>query len=55
MNKRHKILISLLVLSLVLLCGYGGNSGKPLTEPLLAILTAAGGSSRLLLLFSRPT
>jgi thiol-disulfide isomerase/thioredoxin len=44
MNKRHKILISLLVLSLVLLCGYGGNSGKPLTEPLLE-MEAAGGVS----------
>ena len=44
MNKRHKILISLLVRSLVLLCGYGGNSGKPLTEPLLE-MEAAGGVS----------
>lgn len=29
MNKRRKILISLLILSLVLLCGCGGDSGKP--------------------------
>lgn len=29
MNKRHKILFGLLLLSLVLLCGCGGDSGKP--------------------------
>lgn len=39
MNKRHKILFGLLLLSLVLLCGCGGNSGEspagtaPETEP----------------------
>ena len=39
MNKRHKILFGLLLLSLVLLCGCGGDSGKlpagtaPETEP----------------------
>ena len=39
MNKRHKILFGLLLLSLVLLCGCGGGSGKlpagtaPETEP----------------------
>lgn len=39
MNKRHKILMGLLVLSLVLLCGCGGEGGKlaagtaPETEP----------------------
>lgn len=34
MNKRHKILFGLLLLSLVLLCGCGGDSGKPSAEPL---------------------
>ena len=29
MNKRHKILFGLLLLSLVLLCGCGGDSGEP--------------------------
>lgn len=44
MNKRHKILISLLVLSLVLLCGCGGDGGKTPSET-LPETEAAGGAS----------
>ena len=33
MNKRHKILFGLLLLSLVLLCGCGGENSKPPAEP----------------------
>lgn len=33
MNKRHKILMGLLVLSLVLLCGCGGDNGGQPAEP----------------------
>ena len=33
MNKRHKILMSLLILSLVLLCGCGGDNGGQPAEP----------------------
>ncbi|MDE6456181.1 MAG: TlpA family protein disulfide reductase [Dysosmobacter sp.] len=33
MNKRHKILMSLLILSLVLLCGCGGDNGRQPAEP----------------------
>lgn len=44
MNKPRKILISLLVLSLVLLCGCGGDGGKTSAEP-LPETEAAGGAS----------
>lgn len=44
MNKRNKIFMGLLVLSLVLLCGCGGDGGKTPAEP-LPETEAAGGAS----------
>lgn len=46
MNKRHKILFGLLLLSLVLLCGCGGDGGKPSAEPLPETETAGGASAQ---------
>lgn len=44
MNKPRKIFMGLLVLSLVLLCGCGGDGGKTSAEP-LPETEAAGGAS----------
>lgn len=46
MNKRHKILMDLLVLSLVLLCGCGGDGGKTPSEPLPETESADGASAQ---------
>lgn len=46
MNKRRKILMSLLLLSLVLLCGCGGDSGASPAEPLPETETAGGASAQ---------
>lgn len=46
MNKPRKILISLLALSLVLLCGCGGDGAKPAAEPLPETEAEGGASAR---------